>query len=68
MLVVVDVQRMDKTRNGHILALHRGINAVLQGFFGHQTVHGLVGLHLDAGSVSHLWLLFGRFIAHDFRV
>ena len=68
-VVIVDIQRMDNARHGHVFLLHCGIDGVLSDFLSHQTVHLLLRLHFDACGVC---LLFGfvsaRLVAHNLSV
>ena len=52
MIMVVEVERVDKAGDRHVLALHGGIDRILNGLGTVQTVDGCLTFYLDAGGIG----------------
>ena len=70
-VVVVDVQCVDKTGDGHIFTLHILVQAVLLMLHGQHAVERFGRVNLDTRCVRRLLVGYGfsdRFVAHNFRI
>ena len=70
-IVVVDVEGMDEASDGHVFALHVGLQAVLLVSHGQHAVQCLGRVNLDACAIALLWCYWCsryRCITHNLRV